>query len=184
MTLDLRELWTRIIDGDFKAWHQLVKQYSTLVYTIACRTGLSRPDAEDCAQHTWLALYRRRRSIKDPAAVPAWLIRTTHREAVRTVRNLGRQPKTDDLTDSVDAGPLPHESIASVEFQVALKKGLDRLDPRCRKLIEEMYLSNRKIKYKELASVLGVKSNSLGPLRKRCLVKLREILKEIGYVTD
>lgn len=184
MTLDITSLWTRIVDGDHKAWQELVGRYATLVYTVARRTGLRQPEAEDCAQQTWLALYRRRRSIKDPQAIPAWLIRTTHREAVRMAQSSSPATVPDEQVDQRDTRLLPDESVASLEFQVALRKALALLDPRCRKLITEMYLSGDEKKYSDVASILGVKPNSFGPLRNRCLLKLRDILEKMGYGTD
>lgn len=184
MKSDITALWSRILDSDHKAWRELVERYAALVYTVACRTGLSSSEAEDCAQQTWLSLYRKRRSIKDPLALPAWLIRTTHREAVRTNRDLKRTFNTGVEQELQGVHSPPDESITSLEFQMALKEGLKQLDPRCRKLITEMYLSNRKEKYKDVAAMLGVKPNSFGPLRKRCLIKLRDILKKMGYLMD
>ncbi len=184
MATDIRELWNRVLRGDHRAWQELVGRYATLVYTVACRAGLSRLDAEDCAQHTWLALYRRRRAIKDPAAIPAWLIKTTHREAIRTYRSLSRSSGLDYGSDSSASVSRPDEAADSLEFQLALGKAMDRLDPRCRRLITEMYFSNPEKKYRDVASLLGVKPNSLGPLRKRCLIKLKEILTKMGYSMD
>lgn len=184
MTVDIRKLWTRVIIGDHKAWQQLVKQYAALVYTVARRAGLSQPDAEDCAQHAWLALYRKRRSIKNPAAVPAWLVRTAHREAVRMARNLRNLSPVGDQYAGRDPSKLPDEFLDSLEFQIALTKALDQLDPRCRTLITELYLSGHEKKYREIAALIGVKLNSLGPLRSRCLERLRENLRQLGYQLD
>lgn len=183
-TTDLKELWTEVLHGDHKAWQDLVRRYAALVYTVARRAGLGELDAEDCSQHTWLALYRKRRAIKDPVAIPAWLIRTTHRQAVRMARNLSRPTGTDAGQEPVDARPLPPDDVSSLEFKATLTKALRQLDPRCRKLITEMYLSRPEKKYRDVAALIGVKLNSLGPLRKRCLVKLRDILKKMGYQTD
>lgn len=172
------------MEGDHQAWQQLVRQYAAMVYTVACRAGLTPLDAEDCAQHTWLSLYRKRRSIKDPIAVPVWLIRTVHREAIKTARNLGRSTSADNMDEPVDGRSLPDDQLESLQLQLALSKAIERLDPRCRRLITEMYLSKSEKKYRELAAEIGVKPNSFGPLRKRCLIKLREILKKMGYPMD
>jgi len=182
--VDIRKLWARVVSGDHKAWQQLVRQYAALVYTVARRAGLSQPDAEDCAQHAWLALYRRRRSIKNPAAVPAWLVRTAHREAVKMARHLRTTSPVNNELEGSDPSSLPDELLDSLEFQIALGKAVDRLDPRCRTLITELYLSGEEKKYKEIAALLGVKPNSFGPLRSRCLERLRENLKKLGYQLD
>jgi len=183
-TVDIDKLWTRVLAGDHKAWQQLLKRYATLVYTVARRAGLSQPDAEDCAQFAWLALYRKRRSIKEPAAIPAWLVRTTHREAIRMARRLRKTEPMGEGQDGDDQSCHPDEILNSLEFQVALRKAIDQLDARCQMLITELYLAGGEKKYKELAALIGVKPNSLGPLRSRCLERLRENLRKIGYPVD
>jgi RNA polymerase sigma factor (sigma-70 family) len=181
---NLTKIWVRIIQGDDRAWQELVRRYAAMVYTVARRVGLSELDAEDCAQHSWLTLYRKRRTIKDPVAIPAWLVRTTHREAIRMAQNLRRPAVLDIEAAPGDARSVPHDEVRLLEFQVTLNRALDQLDPRCRKLITEMYLSGSDKKYREIASLIGVKPNSFGPLRKRCLVKLKEIFKKMDYPLD
>ena len=100
------------------------------------------------------------------------------------VRNLHTPIVRDARAELLDTRSLPDDEISSLEFQGTLSKALDRLDPRCRKLITEMYLLNPEKKYRDIAAMIGVKLNSFGPLRKRCLVKLREILRKMGYLSD
>ena len=66
MSLDIRDLWQRVLDDQPGAWDMLLSRYTALVNTVALRAGLSLIDAEDCAQHAWMSLYRRRHAIKDP----------------------------------------------------------------------------------------------------------------------
>ena len=90
MATDIYRIWQGVLQGNPAAWQELVGLYSGLVNTIAIRVGLDVADAEDCAQHTWLTLYRKRDSIRDPKALPAWLIRTTHLKAARMAERLHR----------------------------------------------------------------------------------------------
>jgi RNA polymerase sigma factor (sigma-70 family) len=138
-------------------------------------------DAEDCAQHTWLALYRRRKSIRDPQAIPAWLIRTTRRQALRMARRLGREVDLSLAPTSIDREPRSDEALARSEFRVAVEKALGELDPRCRELILYLFGSPKTPSYREIAASLGVQPNTLGPLRARCLERLKEILKKSGW---
>jgi len=84
------DIWQGVLQGDPPSWRTIVERYEALVFTVARRAGLTRADAEDCAQHTWLSLYRTRHTIKDPVALPAWLIRTTHRRALRMAKQQAR----------------------------------------------------------------------------------------------
>ncbi len=188
MIPDLRAIWSRVVHGDASAWRQLVDGYSGLVYTVARRVGLAPPDAEDCAQQTWLALYRNRKKIKDAEALPAWLIKTTHRRAVQIHKKYPPPTTSAETTaDSgapVDGAALPDKIIVELESRAILEAAVARLDGRCRKLVTWLFLSPNRISYNDVSDRLGVKPNSLGPLRSRCLKKLRKILKDMGYETD
>src|SRR5436305_13408180 len=52
------QLLERCRDGDSAAWDALVRRYERLVFSVALRNGLSREDAADVAQTTFLALLR------------------------------------------------------------------------------------------------------------------------------
>jgi RNA polymerase sigma factor (sigma-70 family) len=181
MTKDIKQIWEDVCQGDRLAWQRLVKLYSGLVYTVARRAGLAAPDAEDCAQQTWLTLYQKRRSIKDPVALPAWLIRTTHRQAVAITQKRSVSFATDLNESHPDQAELPDVEIIKLERQALLATAVKKLDDRCRLLLSSLFLTDKKISYRSLARTLGVNLNSFGALRSRCLLKLKKIIGNIGY---
>jgi RNA polymerase sigma factor (sigma-70 family) len=180
---DIRTIWQGVRKGDADAWSRLVRLYAGLVNGVARRAGLSVADAEDCAQHTWLSLYRRRRAIKDPRAVPAWLIRTTHRQAVAIARRRGRFT-AESSHPAADRSPGPDARLEARELERHLRTALGQLSPRCRRLLNALYLDESGESYRQLAAALKLKPNSLGPLRSRCLQQLAAILKKMGYSAD
>lgn len=158
--------------------------YAGLVNGVARRVGLSTADAEDCAQHTWLSLFRRRRHIQDPVSIPAWLIRTAHRQAVAIARSRGRYAPGLSLDSAADRSALPDARLEEQELQTHLEAALRRLNPRCRKLLTSLYLADESGSYRDLARAMNLKPNSLGPLRSRCLKQLADIMKKMGYSAD
>lgn len=184
MTFDIRQIWDSIRAGDAAAWRQLVHAYASLVFTVARRVGLDTADAEDCAQQTWLALYRNRRTITDPTAIPAWLIRTSHRKAL-TIRQKTTRSQQSEISDVLhDTAALPDDVLVSLEQAAVLEVALTQLDPRCRQVLTSLFYSSGDASYAEIAQALKIQPNSLGPLRSRCLEKLRKILKNLGYDPD
>jgi RNA polymerase sigma factor (sigma-70 family) len=181
---EIKKLWKRIIKGDSSGWQELIKIYSDLTFSIAHRVGLSRPDAEDCVQHIWLTLYKRRHSIKDPVALPAWLIQSTHRHAVYMAKRLSRPIPSKATSLNQNVNILPDQQIIELEKEAVIKYAMSRLDTRCQKLIYELFLSPDQKSYKQIARSLKIKPNTLGPLRSRCLKKLEKILNKIGYNLD
>ncbi|HSH00037.1 MAG TPA: sigma-70 family RNA polymerase sigma factor [candidate division Zixibacteria bacterium] len=176
----LTHIWKRVLTGDVNAWQELVASYASLVYTVAKRTGLNDQDAEDCAQYSWVALYRKRQSIRDPQAIPAWLIRTTRRRAAQLLRQLAADLPSQSDTPIIDESPSPETLSERGQLDELVRSALTELDPRCKTLIEQLYFSDQKLSYQRIAEDLGLKANSLGALRQRCLVKLREILRKKG----
>jgi len=181
---DIRAIWEQVRDGRPEAWRALVRIYAGLVHSVALRTGLSPHDAEDCAQQTWIALYRRRLSIKDPKSLPSWLIRTTHRRAVRMARRYAQFTELEASEQMQDPARLPDKLLEQWELEAHLEFALGQLDRRCERLLRSLFLSEAVPSYRELARLLGVKSNSFGPLRSRCLHQLRQILEKMGYAPD
>jgi len=146
-----------------------VERYEALVFTVARRAGLTRADAEDCAQHTWLSLYRTRHTIKDPVALPAWLIRTTHRRALRMAKQQAR------------LNPLYSEELLALERQAHLELAIQQLNERCQYVMKALFFSEEEKTYAQIARDLGIPPNSFGPTRMRCLKKLEKILRDLGY---
>lgn len=84
-------LVTRARNGDRQAWDALVDRYAPLIWSICRRHRLEAADARDAAQNVWLKLVDQLDKIRDPAALPGWLVITTRRECAAS-RVLPRDP--------------------------------------------------------------------------------------------
>lgn len=175
-------IWQKVLQGDDQQWSRLVRTLTPLVFTVARRTGLSERDAEDCAQQTWLALYKGRYEVRDPAGLPAWLIRVASRKAARMVRQRARQTEFDQEAEPASPALLPDEELIRLERLGQLELGLEQLDERCRRVLRAVFFSSPELTYDDLARDLGMPPNSLGPTRTRCINKLRKILHNLGYL--
>ena len=181
MTQSDLELWRKILDGDPKAWATIVKRYQSLIYAVATRAGLSQIDAADCFQQTWVLLYTNRKKLQDPSRLSAWLVTTAKREAIRLKHRIGSDPNKDDATEQPDTAPLADEELMQMEKQAQLEIAISQLDVRCRNLVDAFFFADEDKSYEEIAKSVGIASNSLGPIRRRCLERLKRILEENGY---
>jgi RNA polymerase sigma factor (sigma-70 family) len=177
----IEDLWTAILDGDLGAWRDLVERYARLVHSVGVRARLSEFDAEDCSQYAWMALYRHRKTIRDPVTIPAWLMRTARRQAIHILQRQARTREVDANAPSIEQAILPDEEMALLEQQSAIQFAMEKLNPRCRKLLSLLFLGSESKSYREVADMLGVAPNTLGPLRSRCLTRLKKILREMGF---
>lgn len=178
-----RQLLEEVKLGHDWAWKILVARYEKLVLSVAIRCGLSKVDAEDCAQKSWIALYRNLDAIRDPDRLGAWLAVTTRRNAARLAKRLALKSEYMEGDGTGDTESLiSDQEAARLERRVQFEYAISQLDDRCQKLIREIFYSPRGDSYREISERLGISENSIGPTRYRCLEKLRRILKECGFL--
>jgi RNA polymerase sigma factor (sigma-70 family) len=169
-------LVTRAAAGDQGAWDKIVERYSPLVWSICLRYQLDRHDIDDIGQNVWLLLVERIGQLREPAALPGWLATTTQRECLRVLR-AGRRhdhaglPAEDQMPLDADAGMIEQE-ILTAERDAALRAAFAELGPSCRELLS-MLICDPPCAYTQISETLGVAVGSIGPMRARCLERLR-----------
>ena len=173
--VDVGELVAGAARGEQPAWHALVDRYLPLVRAVARAYRLADRDAEDVSQTVWLRLVEHLGSIREPRALPKWLITTAQHEALRLIRSNGRELPVDPLTgpaarvaDDVDVAA----ELLRAERQQALRDGLAELSPRDRQLLV-LLVADPPLSYQQISTVLGMPIGSIGPTRRRCLERLR-----------
>ena len=172
----ITDLVTRARHGDQRAWDDLVERYAPLVWSICRRYQLKSADAEDVHQTVWLLLVSQLNKIRDPVALPGWLATTTRRECVRVLR-AARGPHADGSGPDVETIPDQQAEMADQELLVAerhaaLREALARLSPCCQRLIGKL-IEDPPLTYAQISASLSIPVGSIGPLRGRCLDKLR-----------
>jgi RNA polymerase sigma factor (sigma-70 family) len=147
-----------------------------VLWQIARASRLDPDDAADAVQATWLALVRRAGTISDPAAVPAWLITTVRREALRRARAHREVGLPDALLETAAAPqPGPDEQVADHDEHRRLWAAVRTLSDRCQELLRVVAFEQRP-DYAAISTRLGMPVGSIGPTRARCLDKLRAAL--------
>lgn len=171
--------------GDQDAWNQLVERYHRLIYTIAQRAGLSSEQAADVMQRVFAILIEKLDDIQQPALIRSWLVTTTRftaRELARRERAVGSSLNSADEQDQntwlIDSAALPEEQFLDLEQQRTVQEALNALDDRCRDLLRLLFANSAHPSYAEIAAMLNMREGSIGPMRARCLQKLRRILEE------
>lgn len=172
------QLLERLRAGDSRAWRQVLDQYGRLVFSIPLSFGLSREDADDVTQQTFMALMDQVDRIRDGERLGAWLATVSRRLTWKMRRSQVREPTIDDaeLLEADPDSPLWTERVADMEW---LDQGLARLDTRCRTLLGLLYLSGEDPSYDQVSTELGIPIGSIGPTRARCLEKLRRSLRNL-----
>jgi RNA polymerase sigma factor (sigma-70 family) len=162
--------------GDERAWAALVERYASLVWSICRQHGLSDADAEDVGQNVWLQLVRQLDQIREPAALPGWLVTTTRRTCARLRRtgegrlSRGRCLDAELLPDA--EGEAVERDLLAAERHAALREAFADLPISHQRLIT-MLIADPPVPYAEISARLGIAVGSIGPIRARCLDRLR-----------
>lgn len=162
-------------DGDERCWEALVERFGSLVWSVARGHGLSKADAADVSQTTWLRLAEHLAYLRDPERVGAWLVTTARRESLRLLRGTRRQVPVDPHGASLAGGATDGdlaEGVVVAERDVELWRAFEALSGVCKALLRAL-LADPPPSYAELASAFGMPVGSIGPTRARCLDRLR-----------
>jgi RNA polymerase sigma factor (sigma-70 family) len=138
------------IDRLFLTW------YPRLVGAIYRRLG-SRDEAEDVAQDAFVRLLDQR--PKDPSA---WLFTVAGRLATDNQRTTARRQRLTPASDDVVAPP--DEALLQDEVIESVRRVLHTLPDRDRQIL---LLHHDGVRYREIASRLGVAESSVGSLLTR-----------------
>ena len=65
------------LDGDPNAWAELVNKYKNLIFSVPIKYGLTRDEAADIFQDVCVKLLSDLKNVRDPQALPKWIIQVT-----------------------------------------------------------------------------------------------------------
>lgn len=166
-------------------WHQLVDKYKNLIYSIPLRYEFTREEAADIFQAVCLDLIQELPKLRDPQALPKWLMQVTaHKCFHRKKFNSRMVSQDDEASPLLKEASVPAEAEAGlreVEEEQMLRQALSEIAPRCRELVHMLFYEEPKRPYDQVAATLGLAKGSIGLLRQKCLDSLRKRLGELGF---
>ena len=162
--------------GEREAWNWLVERYAPLVMGVASRYRLRAEDAADVSQGVWLKLVEHLDDLREPRALPGWIVTTTRNEALRVLKSRQRTISVDPqigltLEAASDSGSLDDDLLRDEQHH-ALREGLRELRPLHRDLLV-LLLVDPPLSYDDISRKLRIPKGSIGPTRARCLEALR-----------
>ena len=175
-------------DGDAAAWKALVEGLSPLVWSVVRAHRLSDADAHEVYQTAWFRFAQNLGRIREPGKAGAWLASTARHECLKVIRSAQRLTLTDDprLLDRVSEDGTPEQSLLDSEEAAAqservrrLWQEFEELGERCRQLLRVL-MATPPPSYQDVSAALGIAVGSIGPLRQRCLRRLRARLEARG----
>lgn len=171
--------------GEAAAWRTLVQRYQRLVYAVGRRAGLDEHASSDIFQTVFARLVEHLPRLREADKLQAWIVTTAKREVLghwrRGQRLVSMTADAEDALapefDIADESPIAEQALQDLQQLDLLRRGLDRLDARCRELLLLVFRAeDEALPYDEIGRQLGMPTGSIGPTRARCLGKLRKLV--------
>lgn len=162
--------------GQEAAWEQLFRRYNRLIYKVPTSFGFSQLEVEEVYQEIAIEIIRCLASLEDCARLHPWIVTVARRVCIRHLRSTANFAVVDlqllenEIERDVDT---VEELLIRLEEYSLLRKALHELEPRCQRLLTELFLKEQPQTHSEVATLLQVPLGSIGPTRARCLDKLR-----------
>lgn len=176
---EVAELVVAAAGGSRTAWNEIVERFNSLLIVTARRYRLTEQDIADVVQTVWMHLIEHVADLREPAALPGWLVSTTRHECARLLSRGARQRpydpqrpfEGDQVTPDI-AGDVA-EDLDRLSRQEAVLAGFGDLPDSDRRLLV-LLVADPPVSYAEISKRLGIPIGSIGPTRGRALKKLRE----------
>jgi RNA polymerase sigma factor (sigma-70 family) len=171
------------LKGNEQAWSALLDKYKNLIFSIPIKMEMY-DDAADIFQAVCLDLLSDLPRLREPRALPKWLMQTCYHKCLQYQRRAERHvPLADEDREdsSASSATLPDDILAQLEREQIVRDAMAELNPRCERLVHMLFFESPPRPYQEIASQLGIATGSIGFIRGRCLGKLRKQLEKKGF---
>ena len=173
------QLIRRILDGDDGAFTTLVQKYQKSVHALAWRKVGDFHVAEEITQDTFLQVYKKLVTLKNPNQFAGWLYVIANRLCINWVQR--RKPTMQSLEDTpmeeIEESSYAHhisterETEATERRDTIVKKLLEKLPESERTVVTLYYLGE--MSAKEIGRFLGVSVNTITSRLQRARKRLQ-----------
>jgi RNA polymerase sigma-70 factor, ECF subfamily len=189
-----RELIEECVAGSNKAWDELYSKHKQLVYKVCHwdRWHFNFDDAEDLVQEVFISLKDSLKRFNYESSLDTFISNLAKKRCISRLRHLTAQkrgsgaihasidqvdPDTDQPVIVVaDPNPGPAAVLEEKETKEELIHALEDIGEPCKEIIIMKYYGD--LSYEDISGKLGVAVGTVGSRLKRCILRLRELLKK------
>jgi RNA polymerase sigma-70 factor (ECF subfamily) len=177
---ELAGLIRAVANKDRQAFARLFEYFAPRIKGMMMRGGLAAAAAEDLAQDTLLAVWRKAH-LYDPSvgSAAAWVFTIARNRRIDLARTAKRAPPeiADPGADSVDEEPLPDAALAAVQLEEQVRAALEHLNPDQKRVVQLSFFENRS--HSEIAETLGIPMGTVKSRIRLAFQRLRDLLGEL-----
>ena len=171
------------LSGNEDAWSLLIDKYKALIYSIPVKYNLAPYEAADVFQATCTELLIRLPELREPRALPKWLMQVAHHECYR-LKRMNQRVVSRDAEPNLpepEIPPVAESIVQQTQEEQMLREAMTALTPQCLRLVELLFFETPARPYTEVAAELGLAVGSIGFTRQKCMERLKRQLTELGF---
>jgi RNA polymerase sigma factor (sigma-70 family) len=174
------------LNGDERAFTELVQRHLGLIYRVALRkSGNNRALAEDVAQRVFILLARKAETLAGHKTIIGWLHQTAcfvTSEFIRTeCRRIAREQKTFAMEQIDQENPSPETNHDWTTIAPVIDESLAELTDHDREIVLLRYFAN--LPHAEVGRKLAISENAARMRLDRALSKLQGALQRRGIAS-
>ncbi len=175
------ELARKCRQNNAKAWRQLVRRVSPLVYRLAVRMLGQGSDADDACQEVFMRIHRSFNTYDPTRPLAPWVARITYNVCLRKLGKVSDKltsptdPQEFQLADSLS--PSPEEQLAGKETAELVWDTLEQLPVQDRALMSLRYQEG--MSEAEVSEATGMPVNTVKTRLHRARGKMKKKLQRI-----
>jgi len=187
------DLVNRARQGDPAAFGELVDRHRTAVYRAAMAALGSHADADDVAQETFVAAYRRLKGFRGDASFKTWVLTIAWNQSINRRRSLVRmwkrivEPQGENALDESPAFALrasaghdsPEARFMSEELRRAIRDTIRALPAKLRDTL--LLAQSGEHSYEEIGVMVGAPVGTIKWRVSEARKVIRKRLKEQGH---
>lgn len=176
-----KEVITRVLQGEQKAYEVLVTRYQSFVFTMAYRYTRNREDAEELAQSAFVKAYRCLSDYRGDAKFSTWLYTivsslclTFLRKKKLTIHSLDHA-SVFEVADRVDSGMRANIVEEKSKIQL-VNDAIALLKPDDAKVLTLFYKGDQSLE--EIGLIMGIEPNNAKVKLHRARQRLKEKMQQ------
>ena len=166
-------------DADRSAFAALFGHFAPRVKSYMLRLGAPPTLAEELAQETLLAVWRKAAAFDAAKAAPStWIFTIARNLRIDAARRERRRQVADDPTDAPEAEPGPDAQLAALQSEGRIRTALGRLPPEQAEVVRLSFFSDKP--HAEIAAELDLPLGTVKSRLRLAMARLRELLGDLA----
>lgn len=153
-----KELISRLIKGEIKAFDDLYWKYQKAVYQNALKLTHDTMVAEDIVQEVFISFWEKREYIDADRSVGGWLFVTSYNRSVNALKKKLKESLAYKQLGFVETETDTGHDVSTLQLAI-LEKAVEKLSPQKRKVFELCKLQGKT--YEEAAKALKISKHTV-----------------------